>query len=117
MIGLLNVISLASSLPANQGSDESLAESMGNSYTFNTEANLNNDDSKSNAEMFPLNQDQLQYLENKLRWFLNNKKELTDEFGDEYLLMKRDQAVKRPFNPQTRWGKRSQAVRFNPQTR
>ncbi|RNA43744.1 hypothetical protein BpHYR1_022710 [Brachionus plicatilis] len=32
-------------------------------------------------------------------------------------LVKRDSAVKRPFNPQTRWGKRSPIARFNPQTR
>lgn len=64
----------------------------------------------------------IKHLLNRERFDEANKRSFSDEINSFYFdsneMMKRFDGNKRPFNPQSRWGKRfNQVARFNPQSR
>ncbi|CAF0757492.1 unnamed protein product [Brachionus calyciflorus] len=104
LVGITNGYSLSKM-------DSSENEKQNEDVPFKTNLNSMNDPGTSEEEY--------EDLKTKLIFLLSRKEldmllGMMNNYND---ISKRDNGVKRPFNPQTRWGKRTPTARFNPQTR
>ena len=137
LVGLFESFALGLSTP--QSSDELIQQHESNNAAAHlAQADGRQEDSSSSSSLSRHNLDQeaadedsalnessdeeYELLEKRIKAYLA-RKNLASMYrsllnGNVNTQVKRDAwMIKRPFNPQTRWGKRNQNARFNPQTR